>query len=198
VLLSAAGGNTLSLHNAIVAANTTESASGPSFGAGVALSATADATVELANASIHGNHVLGGADVGGSGVYAYYGDGYATVTNTSISGGTVTGEMVYGTTVSVDMYDEGSYGPPVWTYNNVWDSGTEDIFYGIDDPTGDDSGNIAVDPKYNNITDADPANWDFTYPATSGLRNAGDPDVLDGGGSRSDIGAYGGPGSEGW
>ncbi len=44
----------------------------------------------------------------------------------------------------------------------------------------------------------DPLDWDLTLSADSALRDAGDPDLTDPDGTRSDIGAHGGPGAEGW
>jgi hypothetical protein len=55
------------------------------------------------------------------------------------------------------------------------------------DPTGD-AGNVADDPNF-----ADPDQRDFHLVAPSICIDAGDPGRLDRDGSRSDMGAYGGP-----
>ena len=55
------------------------------------------------------------------------------------------------------------------------------------------TGNLSVDPGYMDVSSADPADWDLTLSATSPLRDAGDPSLLDADGSRSDVGGYGGP-----
>jgi hypothetical protein len=49
------------------------------------------------------------------------------------------------------------------------------------------AGNLSVPPGFASLTQGD-----YTLDATSPLRNAGDPDVLDADGTRSDIGLYGG------
>ncbi|MEN0062475.1 MAG: hypothetical protein AAGA48_10015 [Myxococcota bacterium] len=54
------------------------------------------------------------------------------------------------------------------------------------------------DPRYVDIQGNDPNKWDLRLQADSPLRDAGAEDVLDADGTRSDIGAYGGPGSAGW
>ena len=48
--------------------------------------------------------------------------------------------------------------------------------------------NLIVDPSY-----ADPAAADYSLGPSSGLIDAGDPDILDLDGSRSDMGFTGGP-----
>jgi hypothetical protein len=123
--------------------------------------------------------------------------GEMSVVNTAVGAGTATGTLVEGTAVSVDM-DPSASASFLWAYNNVHDSGEENIFFGVEDPTGDENGNISGAPRYLEDGEVDPADWDFTYGTASANRNAGDPTISDADGSRSDIGAYGGPGSEGW
>ena len=56
------------------------------------------------------------------------------------------------------------------------------------------TGNVSTDPKFTAVSnDGDYTNDDFTLKGTSSLIDAGDPSVMDGDGSRSDLGAYGGP-----
>ncbi|GDX79956.1 hypothetical protein LBMAG42_17670 [Deltaproteobacteria bacterium] len=71
-------------------------------------------------------------------------------------------------------------------YSDVWENAPDD-FLGLTDPTGDD-GNVSVDPDF--------ADSDYRLSATSPLIDAGDPSILDADGSRSDIGAWGGPGGD--
>ncbi len=73
-----------------------------------------------------------------------------------------------------------------WQYSNVFDSDNLP-FNGMPDPTGD-AGNLADDPNF-----ADPDQRDYQLVAPSVCIDAGDPSRLDRDGSRSDMGAYGGP-----
>lgn len=66
-------------------------------------------------------------------------------------------------------------------YSNFFGNGGD--FDGVADPIGTD-GNLSVDPQY---TDG------FRLDAGSPCVDAGDPSVFDTDGSRSDMGAYGGP-----
>jgi hypothetical protein len=62
-------------------------------------------------------------------------------------------------------------------------------FEGIADPTGS-GGNLAVDPGFTAA-----ATGDFSLAVGSACLDAGDPAVLDGDGSRADMGRFGGPGA---
>jgi hypothetical protein len=76
-----------------------------------------------------------------------------------------------------------------FTYNLVFGN---DVAY--DGMSGSGTGNLASDPKFNDVTrDGDWSNDDFTLQATSAAINAGDPGVSDPDGTRSDMGAFGGP-----
>ena len=58
-------------------------------------------------------------------------------------------------------------------------------------------GNVAVDPAFVSFSPSTPAQgWDFHLLDTSPLVDAGDPALSDPDGSRSDVGAYGGPDAE--
>jgi hypothetical protein len=70
-------------------------------------------------------------------------------------------------------------------YNNLWDNIEDYLVFCYIDTIG----NIYQDPMFI-------GNWDFHLQAYSPLIDAGDPDILDLDGSRSDIGVYGGPGGE--
>ncbi len=81
-----------------------------------------------------------------------------------------------------------------FTYNLVYGNGTD--YSGL---SGDGGGNLAVDPLFTNTSDdADWTNDDFTLRSGSPAIDAGDPGMNDADGSRSDLGAYGGPEASGW
>jgi hypothetical protein len=81
------------------------------------------------------------------------------------------------------VYDESAGGiPPIFQYNNLWQN---QINY--QDFTGD-STNLYSDPMFVNED-----SMDFHLQMYSPLIDAGDPNILDKDGSRSDIGLYGGP-----
>ena len=71
-------------------------------------------------------------------------------------------------------------------YNNVWNN---ELNYSGFTP---DSTNLSVDPMIVN-DDTSQGELDFRLQMYSPLIDAGDPDILDKDGSRSDIGLYGGP-----
>jgi len=76
---------------------------------------------------------------------------------------------------------------PAWTFNDVWGNGGSE-YDGMPDPTGT-GGNISADPLFD-----DPGAGDFHLQLSSPCVDAGDPtldDIVDG--TRSDMGAYGGP-----
>ncbi|HJN75430.1 MAG TPA: right-handed parallel beta-helix repeat-containing protein [Myxococcota bacterium] len=80
----------------------------------------------------------------------------------------------------------------VITYNDSHDNGT-DWGQGLSDLTGLD-GNISKDPDYTGWSVDDNADNDILYlSSTSPCRDAGDPDITDTDGSRSDMGSFGGP-----
>jgi hypothetical protein len=77
-----------------------------------------------------------------------------------------------------------------WNYGGTLLSGAasvhhNDLFRNEEQPAL--AGNLSVAPEFSSLSDGD-----YTLQTTSPLRDAGDPDVLDGDGSRSDIGMYGG------
>lgn len=74
---------------------------------------------------------------------------------------------------------------PGWRYNDTMPAS----FSGMTDPTGSGD-NIAADPLF-----VDPASGSFHLMSGSPAVNAGDPDLYDKDGSRSDMGLHGGPGA---
>jgi hypothetical protein len=79
-------------------------------------------------------------------------------------------------------YDVGGGSPPIFQYNNLWDN--QNNFSSFTP----DSTNINRDPMFVNED-----SLDFHLQMYSPLINAGDPNILDVDGTRSDIGIYGGP-----
>ncbi len=138
-----------------------------------------------------------------SGLYAE--GGSLTVTNATIAGNYV-GIYTQETTVSVRnsiLFDneyalaDDSNGPAVWDvmYNDVYGNVTN--YYGLNDPTGL-LGNLSEDPGFVSWTrNLSVGSDNLRLGPSSTLVDMGDPMVLDTDGSRSDIGAYGGPGG-GW
>jgi len=163
----------VSATNLIVAGNT-------SYGIRVS-SFNTDASLELVNATIVGNGTIG-VDVSQS-----FGTTQLSVTNSIISsngfGGAATEGFVQAT----------------FAYTNVWghDSGY-DFLYGLTSPTGVD-GNVSLNPQFRTFTPrGDPTVWDLTLSSASPMVDAGDPGLSDPDGSRSDLGAYGGPSGDDW
>ena len=190
----------VSVTNVLVAGNTVQSATGDAVGAGFAVISDNEGLVDLTNVTAYRNDILGGEQVGGSGLFAAFGSGDLSVVNSDFGAGTATGTVVEGIGVHFQWDDE-SGESLLWTYNNVHthgeDTGETNIFFGVDDPTDDEAGNISGDPMYSD-DDADPTTWVFSVDRRSANYNAGDPAISDADGSRSDIGAVGGPGSDGW
>ncbi|MFZ1519920.1 MAG: hypothetical protein WAU11_14150 [Ignavibacteriaceae bacterium] len=79
-------------------------------------------------------------------------------------------------------YDEPGGARQVFKYNNLWKNEANSIYITID------STNIFNDPMFVNED-----SMDFHLQMYSPLIDAGDPNILDKDGSRSDIGIYGGP-----
>ena len=92
-----------------------------------------------------------------------------------------------------DNYEPGS---PSFLYCNIWGNVPSD-FHGMANPVGQD-GNISLDPAFLDTSYPDPYYWDLHLSALSPLINTGDPAISDPDGTRSDLGAYGGPGADSW
>jgi len=100
---------------------------------------------------------------------------------------TVTNNILYAN-YGVGAYSEDGI-DATWTYNLVWAN-----FVDLDGLAGDGAGNLSADPRFVDASaDGDPENDDYTLRSTSSARDAGDPSLSDPDGSRSDMGAYGGP-----
>ena len=148
----------------------------------------------LENADIVGNSAVSATYGGGGGVYGYY---YSApvVTNSSIWGNSALVAGVEGG--GAVMFDATTPASGItFTYSNVSENGVNP-FQNTTSPEGLE-GNIAGDPAYVDLSAESAADWDFTLGAGSDLRDAGDPDIEDPDGSRSDIGSRGGYGGDAW
>jgi hypothetical protein len=165
-------GATLRLSNSVLAGNT----GGVSVGGS---SATA-ASLTLSNVDVVGNgHPSWGASAQ-YGVACQLG-GRLTMTNVTSANNLGYGILANSCTTSAI------------THSNLFANGAGAVS-GLSSPTGT-SGNIAVSPGYTFYSSAVSASlWDLTLAPGSALIDAGSPSVLDVDGTRSDIGAYGGPG----
>lgn len=87
----------------------------------------------------------------------------------------------------------------IFQYNDVYSNLTGNYYTGPNggsDLTGRE-GNLAVDPLFKAYTaDGNAGNDSFLLNATSPVIDMGEPSILDPDGSRSDMGAYGGPGAD--
>ena len=161
-------------------------------GAGLCAS---DSTVAVASSIFTGNV----ASSEGGGIYLYEVAG--TLTNVVISANAsptgsglrmndAEGLAVTNTIITDNTEGYGvalaSHAPDQWAYNNVFGNPSGD-FSGLDDPTGLD-GNLSLDPRF-----VDTAAGDYHLQGNSPCIDTGDPNYLDGDGTLSDMGAFGGP-----
>ena len=122
------------------------------------------------------------------------------VTLADNEGNGVAGVAVKGSAVSLinGIISDSSGGPALYVedtedgegslsvrYSNLHDN--DSVASGLEDPRGVD-GNIDEDPDFD-------SSGDYTLDASSPCIDAGDPSLRDPDGSRSDMGAYGGPGA---
>jgi len=175
----------LSLTNAIIAGNAIQPAD--SFtdivvDAGV-IDATV-ATVDLTNVTIHDIHVQAGA--GGS-------------IDAGVLRGTDPGlsfelTSVSSISVSPPNYASISRSSATFSYCNFYDYDSPGFAYGASPEGG--ATTVLDDPLFVDVSDPDPANWDLHLQSGSPLIDAGPSTTSDADGTRADIGAYGGPGSD--
>ncbi len=93
--------------------------------------------------------------------------------------------------------DSGSATGSDFYYGDVWANSGGDYGGQLTDPVGS-SGNISEDPLLKSYTqDGDETNDDHHLQLGSPCLDQGDPSIVDLDGSRSDIGAFGGPDAEG-
>lgn len=142
----------------------------------------------FSNVDIVGNRLNATYAYGGALYAGYMAD--ATFQNSSIYGNILTGSNTTGGAIM--GYGTSDAGVVSISYSNFYgNTGAE--FYNISSPIGS-NGNFASSPGYTDVSSSDPLAWNLTLTASSALRNVGDPSILDADGSRSDVGAYGGPG----
>ena len=180
-----ASGCTVTWNNGIIAGNYVVAGDGDGEVRTGALGAAGGA-LDLSNLTIHGNVV----DAGTGHVYAgvlFDSDGQISMINVSISDNSVSGGS---------MDASVGYGANSFEYCNIYEP-DEPAFWGMDDPTGIFA-NISTDPLFTDVTATNPWDWDLTLQPKSGLIDVGHPKLPDADGSIGDIGAYGGPGSDGW
>lgn len=170
-------GSTLDLTNVVVAGNVAWNGGACS---GVGLT-TLDSTVTATNANITGN---GGLACAGSGLGWYSSADALDLDNVTID----QNESLVAGGGGIQVVAPTSL---VTTYTNAWGN-TGGNWIGVADPTGT-GGNISVAPTYVSYG-VGAMTWDLRPTAGSPLVDAGDPALLDPDASRSDIGAYGGPG----
>jgi predicted outer membrane repeat protein len=128
--------------------------------------------VNIENVVLDGNE---GPDAGAMSVKG----GTVTITNTIISNNSG-GPALY-----VEDTEDGP-GSITVTYSNLY--GNSSVVSGLDDPRGT-AGNMDENPDFDNSA------GDFSLRSSSPCIDAGSPDIRDSDGSRSDMGAYGGPGA---
>ena len=162
------------VRNVVIAGNRCE---GTAYGAALY---TQGNDLLLENVTVHGNTAASNV----AGLYLYS-SGVITLNNVAITGNSGSaggGILVNG-------------GPTViQTWSDVYGNAPED-YDGLSDPTGSD-GNLSEDPLYADVSSSDPLDWDLGLAAGSPLIDAGDTGLDDPDGSRSDVGAYGGPDAE--
>ncbi len=147
-------------------------------GGGISVSSTS--AIDMTNVTIAGNT----AGTYGGGVYLDT-SSQSRMDNVVIA---FNGAEVGGGGVSVSNNGQA----PAITYcdlhGNVPDDGS-----GWSYPLGEE-GNVSADPAFVSYDQsAPPADWDLSLSPNSSLIDAGNPDIEDPDGSRSDMGAYGGP-----
>ena len=169
-------------------------------------------SAEVTNASFLGN-AAGGLDGDGGGIYLLQSS--PTLTNVTFAGNTATanGGGIYLFQSSPALLnviladneagmggglsnDPGLPGYPSLAFCSASENLPDD-YSGLTDPTGA-NGNTDGDPNFNQTVLPDPMDWDVHLGETSALIDAGSPSVDDPDASRSDMGAYGGPGGGGW
>jgi MYXO-CTERM domain-containing protein len=187
------------LTNVVVAGNVAQTANG----GGVALDAsTLDATASIFALN---NGLSGGA--------VHVNDGsVATLTNLTITenassnsaggirvtaaGGLTLTNTVIGWSTDGSGISAAAGATPAVRYGDLYENEGGPT-NGFTDPTGT-NGNVSVNPEFMSFADDGAFADDLHLAATSPLRDAGDPTILDADGSTSDIGAYGGPNGGLW
>lgn len=201
----AAGDSTLELSHVVFAGNFADSG-----GAGLVATATAVTGTNL----VFSGNVCGGRG-GGAKTIDSYGESTLDLQNivfvsnsADASGGAIDGGGIGAKRLENGVVAHNSTGhmcggltgsPFTARYSDMWDNGPEfPVCVGWSPQPGNQVGNIAADPLFADTAGADPATWDLHLQTASELVDAGDAVLLDPDGTISDMGAYGGPGADGW
>jgi hypothetical protein len=178
----------------VIAGNVVRSSERNTHGAallqGAAIHATSSPTVRVTNASVTGNALLGGSllpDWASGAAFVLGSNALVQMRNVDVSHNTLDADTFEsGGAIYYDLL------PLVetWDYCNPYGNSSPEYGGFADDPVGT-SGTISVPAGYVNTSSVDPADWDLSLAAGSGLIDAGDPTLTDAAGTRSDIGAYG-------
>jgi len=182
------------IENGIIAGNRVgDGTYGSCEGGGLYAQADAGDTIELVNMDIVYNEVWSDPAEGG-GIFLAAPSGAVTIQGVNLVGNTVA-DNDFGAAVDTPS-------PPSieidWTHTNTFDNPGSEPIWGVWPLPEPADGNLTVDPAFVDVTSPDPAVWDLRLLGSSPLVDAGDPTILDVDGSPQDIGAYGGPGGDGW
>jgi hypothetical protein len=135
-------------------------------------------SMEVINASLVDNVANGGAGL------------YLLGTNVQLLNVTMSGGVFRHEGGAIMLVDGSA---PIVSFSNFFGNAAPE-FVGMGSPVGT-AGNIAVDPTFVQKSASDATTWNLRLAPGSPLIDAGDPALADPDGSRSDIGAFGGPGA---
>ncbi len=197
--------STLELSHVVFAGNTADSCGG-----GLMATTTAVTGTNL----VFAGNVCGGT---GGGIKTNDSNGQATLElrNVTLVGnaadapaGAIDGDGVGGKRLESAVVAHNSTGymcgglrgsPFILRYSDVWDNVEElENCVGWSPQPGNLVGNLTAEPMFADTTGADPASWNLHLQTASELVDAGDAFFLDPDGTISDMGAFGGPGADGW
>ncbi len=185
----------LELRNVIVAGNQTHAGVN---GSPAAIALGRPGTYVLENVTVRGN--VSESDMFGSGGAIRLGDNDPDLMTVTLVNVTNTNNSVSAPQSAINSggYSGASTNIELeFNHCNTWGNNPADFTAAFPDP---DSfvGNISADPSFVDVTSPNSALWDLRPIDRSPLIDAGNPALLDADGSISDIGAYGGPGSDAW
>lgn len=189
---------TLVATNLVILGNTSSIAAATSQHWGTGMHVGRGATVDVTNGVIAGNAQLTAGDSIGVGVCVERSGGFpvrATFTNVI----NAFNSTVRPSEVGIAYFNNNGAEVTV-RYSNTFDN------YSTTADTGDDFSNVAPDaattisedPLFVDDAPAQPGDWDVALRAGSTSIDAGDPTISDVDTTRSDMGAYGGPGGGSW
>lgn len=197
-----------SLNNVIVADNEAVRVGGASFAGGIDLYGTATSVHTLTNVIVSGNR----ADYG-AGIFTNQG-GDHVLTNVTVVGNTAAsyaGGMWISSSMSPVLDNvivagnlAGAGGGGIYARDATFSISNCDLynnrpedFVGLVDPIGS-NGNISALPAFVSRAGSDSLLWDLHLRTGSACVDTGDIALTDPDATRSDMGAYGGPGAAGW